>query len=251
MTNPTDSLNDLREKLAQLKELAGREMDYGSKSDAIQNAYILATEALQIMEVTGHSTFSGQTEGHATREGASPVTSTNHTLNEIPEAEIRAAIKETQYKYFGDYEFSTSQTEAVCTLVSLAEAHLQRREIPDNASYAAGFDEGVKFASRRRESSEILGDAAVPDSDMEALNKLYEHIHGLDSGSADAMLLHRVFHYLRQYRSSPAREEDLVLKKIAFTCERTGKCWQFDSMTKFIEAFLDATQPAREIGKHE
>lgn len=35
--------------------------------------------------------------------------------------------------------------------------------------------------------------------------------------------------------------------KIGFTCERTGKRWQFDSMTKFIEAFLDATQPVREI----
>lgn len=45
----TDILNDLREKFGQLKELAGREMDYGSESDAIQNAYILITEALQII----------------------------------------------------------------------------------------------------------------------------------------------------------------------------------------------------------
>jgi hypothetical protein len=49
---PNRSEGDLREKLVQLKEVAGREMDYGSKSDALQNAYILATEALQIMGST-------------------------------------------------------------------------------------------------------------------------------------------------------------------------------------------------------
>lgn len=48
---------------------------------------------------------------------------------------------------------------------------------------------------------EISDNEYVPDSDLEALNKLYEHIHGMDSGSGDAMLLHRIYHYLLQYRT--------------------------------------------------
>ena len=45
-----ESLGHLKEKLVQLKQIAGREMDYGSRSDAIQNAYILATEALPLID---------------------------------------------------------------------------------------------------------------------------------------------------------------------------------------------------------
>ena len=43
------------------------------------------------MGVTGHSTFSGKTEGHATREGASPVTPAKDTLNELGFAEAMKA----------------------------------------------------------------------------------------------------------------------------------------------------------------
>lgn len=50
MNDPTLSLIALRDKLSQLKQLAGREMDYGSKSNALQNAYILATESLPILD---------------------------------------------------------------------------------------------------------------------------------------------------------------------------------------------------------
>ena len=75
----TEALNDLREKLAQLKQLAGREMDYGSKSDALQNAYILATESLKIMEGT-------VADGVANSPGGLDTTasSTYQTLIEIP-----------------------------------------------------------------------------------------------------------------------------------------------------------------------
>lgn len=43
------------------------------------------------------------------------------------EQSIRDAIKTTEYKYFGDYELSPDQWEAVDTLVELARAHLARR----------------------------------------------------------------------------------------------------------------------------
>lgn len=39
----------------------------------------------------------------------------------------------------------------------------------------------------------------------------------------------------------------MVLQKVAFTCERTGRRWSFNSMTDFIVAFLNATQPNNEL----
>lgn len=41
---------------------------------------------------------------------------------------IRLSIKATQYKYFGDYEMSKDQWEAVDVLVSLAHSWLQMEE---------------------------------------------------------------------------------------------------------------------------
>ena len=38
-------------------------------------------------------------------------------MNELKIEDITAAIKQTEYKYFGDYEFSESQQEAVDVLV--------------------------------------------------------------------------------------------------------------------------------------
>ena len=47
------------------------------------------------------------------------------------------------------------------------------------------------------------------------------------------------------------KREDMVLKKIAFTCERTGKRWEFNSMTKLIEAFLNAAMREVATGKYQ
>lgn len=43
---------------------------------------------------------------------------------------IRSAIKATEYKYFGDYEFSDDQRAAVDVLVAVAEARLASTQEP-------------------------------------------------------------------------------------------------------------------------
>jgi hypothetical protein len=45
------------------------------------------------------------------------------------EQSIRDAIKATKYKYFGDYELSPDQWEAVDTLVELARAQIGRAHV--------------------------------------------------------------------------------------------------------------------------
>jgi len=42
--------------------------------------------------------------------------------------EIIGAIKHTEYKYFGDYEFSEAQHDAVGVLVNIAKAALKAAE---------------------------------------------------------------------------------------------------------------------------
>ncbi len=81
-----DALSDLREKLTQLKQLAGREMDYGSKSDALQDAYILTTEALKIMEeVVANEGKSSASLANGPK-GDNLASSTTSTLSDCREA---------------------------------------------------------------------------------------------------------------------------------------------------------------------
>lgn len=49
-------------------------------------------------------------------------------------------------------------------------------------------------------------------------------------------------------RDGRERHSEIPLHEmeIGFTCERTGKRWKFSSLTKLIEAFLNATQPKQE-----
>jgi hypothetical protein len=64
-----------------------------------------------------------------------------------------AALKKTEYKYFGDYEFSPDQREAVDTLVAYAEQQL---------STAAHYADIIKAAERAAEVMEWL-DENEPD----------------------------------------------------------------------------------------
>ncbi|MGI4792929.1 MAG: hypothetical protein ACRYG8_02370 [Janthinobacterium lividum] len=45
---------------------------------------------------------------------------------DLTREQVEAAIKATEYKYFGDYELSDVERAAVDTLVSIARQHLER-----------------------------------------------------------------------------------------------------------------------------
>jgi hypothetical protein len=60
-------------------------------------------QAIAAMGVTGHSTFSGKTEGHATREGASPVTPTNETVRHMNSCENCAHMHIITVVAYGDW----------------------------------------------------------------------------------------------------------------------------------------------------
>jgi len=53
------------------------------------------------------------------------------TDSQMP-ANVAAAIKATEYKYFGDYEMSDDQRKAVDVLVEVARSHYIQRTIPDD-----------------------------------------------------------------------------------------------------------------------
>lgn len=47
-------------------------------------------------------------------------------MDDEQKAELEAAIRKTEYKYFGDYEFSEDQRAAVDVLVAFAQSYLDR-----------------------------------------------------------------------------------------------------------------------------
>ena len=61
---------------------------------------------------------------------------------------VAAAIKATEYKYFGDYEFSDDQREAVDVLVEVARHRLATAEAASGAGEAAAFKRGAEAMQR-------------------------------------------------------------------------------------------------------
>lgn len=59
----------------------------------------------------------------------------------VTQEQIAAAIKATEYKYFGDYEMSDAQRDAVDVLVRVAQARLASQ--PTSAEDAAAYQRGV------------------------------------------------------------------------------------------------------------
>ncbi|MGH6977899.1 MAG: hypothetical protein ACRED4_01175 [Brevundimonas sp.] len=71
------------------------------------------------------------------------------------DAQIDHAIRQTEYKYFGDYEFSEEQSLAVETLVRAASALSAARA---SAREAAAEIEGLKVILQRIANSPITED---------------------------------------------------------------------------------------------
>jgi hypothetical protein len=69
----------------------------------------------------------------------------------LSEEEIQRAIRETEYKYFGDYEMGDEQRAAVETLVKVARATLVNRESPLTASF--GDEEERKICKAAEEAT--------------------------------------------------------------------------------------------------
>jgi hypothetical protein len=111
---------------------------------------------------------------------------------------IEAAIKETEYKYFGMYEFTEAQHYAVDLLVSVAQAMLDD-ETRDNymlgVANANGFSsiseaiaEAKKARERAQESAGVLTDDQIREIWTEQTGT-YEHEFGWDiMGFARAIL---------------------------------------------------------------
>jgi hypothetical protein len=66
------------------------------------------------------------------------------TLSKEHRANIEAAIKATEYKYFGMYEFTEAQHDAVDLLVSVAQAMLDDEARADAGKDAALTDEQMR-----------------------------------------------------------------------------------------------------------
>jgi hypothetical protein len=70
------------------------------------------------------------------------------TISKEHRANIEAAIKETEYKYFGMYEFTEAQHNAVDLLVSVAQAMLDDEAALESRALAERKQEPVGYASK-------------------------------------------------------------------------------------------------------
>lgn len=83
------------------------------------------------------------------------------------------------------------------------------------------------------------------ERDTDGYETLILHAVG-KSDEAEKWIRYDIYEELKKREQG---EISLHEREIAFTCERTQRRWKFKSLTKLIEAFLDATQPKREQGE--
>jgi len=58
--------------------------------------------------------------------------------------DIISAIERTEYKYFGDYEFTEAQHDAVEVLVDIAKAAVKLTSVEGDAALGFGMDKKIK-----------------------------------------------------------------------------------------------------------
>lgn len=78
------------------------------------------------------------------------MTMDNQDAQSVTQEQIAAAIKATEYKYFGDYEMSDDQRDAVDVLVRVAQARLASQPTSAEDAVAVTRDWAIKLATLRQ-----------------------------------------------------------------------------------------------------
>lgn len=141
-------------------------------------------------------------------------------MTELPsKEEILSAIKETEYKYFGDYEFSEKQWDAVSTLVKVANFHL------DNTRAAVTPDDKTAALERiyghylnNNDGDDFESDfqtirAALQQQDESDLVKALEGIIACFDGAVAEGLPERMS---EEINTDPGSLHDLITRRIYY-----------------------------------
>ena len=98
------------------------------------------------------------------------------TQADIDNAELHKAIKVTQYKYFGDYEFSSEQAEAVETLVEFALT--ARSDGWRDIETWPGTDEAHALVCKAGQMFPVVACYDANNNDWVSFNGYYERTNG-------------------------------------------------------------------------
>ncbi len=145
---------------------------------------------------------------------------------------LAEAIRHTEYKYFGDYEFSDAQREAVDVLV----AYAQRAEQAEAAlaQMTKERDDAVKFLGRMAEdlvnAGGRFGDREVALANLRAViaerdvlkAELAKHAHCIEEIQADQLLVANRENELHDAKDAQLADANALGTRLAERCTYGG-----------------------------